>query len=185
MEKNFRPSPNSFKNTFCVFDEMSLDAIAGLSIQYQSKSGSSYYYTAKGMYRLSNHWGRLANSKWRLEPMEPESTSKTKLGYASWDNFYPDNALDELYYLEADYVKRTVNYQHKNNPNYDGKAILRTSFETTKKIKQIRNLFNLNSWAKYFEYEDLDVLRKEIIDELIFTTATLEEIKRKIALQNQ
>lgn len=164
---------------------MSLDAIDGLSIQYQSKSGSSYYYTSKGMYRLSNHWGRLANSKWRLEPMMPESTSKTKLGYASWDNFYPDNALDELYYLEADYSKGTVNYQHKNNPNYDGKAILRTSFETTKKIKQIRNLFNLTSWAKHFEYDDLDVLRKEIINELIFNTTTLEEIKRKIALQNR
>jgi hypothetical protein len=53
---------------------------------------------------------------------------------------YPDNAVEELYYLEMNYDKNTVNYQHKNNPDYDGKAILRTSFETTKKIKQIRNL---------------------------------------------
>jgi hypothetical protein len=53
------------------------------------------------------------------------------------------------------YDKNTVNYQHKNNPDYDGKAILRTSFETTKKIKQIRNLLNLTSWAKYYEYDDL------------------------------
>jgi hypothetical protein len=45
------------------------------------------------------------------------------------------------------YVASSVNYQHKNNPDYDGKAILRTSFETTKKIKQIRNLLNLTSWA--------------------------------------
>lgn len=48
------------------------------------------------MYRLSNHWGRLANSKWRLEPLEPETISKTKLGYACWENFYPDNNLEEL-----------------------------------------------------------------------------------------
>jgi hypothetical protein len=148
-------------------------------VQYASKSGSSYYYTKLGMYRLSNHWGRLANSKWRLEPMEPESDSKTKLGFAPWPQFYPDNAVEELYYLEMNYDKNTVNYQHKNNPDYDGKAILRTSFETTKKIKQIRNLLNLTSWAKYYEYDDLDVLRKEIIDELIFTTKTLEEIKRE------
>jgi hypothetical protein len=111
--------------------------------------------------------------------MEPESDSKTKLGFAPWPQFYPDNAVEELYYLEMNYDKNTVNYQHKNNPDYDGKAILRTSFETTKKIKQIRNLLNLTSWAKYYEYDDLDVLRKEIIDELIFTTKTLEEIKRE------
>jgi hypothetical protein len=40
------------------------------------------------------------------------------------------------------YVASSVNYQHKTTPD-DGKAILRTSFETTKKIKQIRNLLNL------------------------------------------
>lgn len=180
MQKIFRPSPKSFKNTFCVFQEVSLDCLKELSVQYQSKSGSSYYYTKSGMYRLSNHWGRLANSKWRLEALEPETESKIKLGFAPWTNFYPDNAVEELYYLEANYIKKTVNYQHKNNPDYDNKAILRTSFETTKRIKQIRNLLNLTSWAKYFDYDDLDVLRQQIINELIFTNKSLEEIKREI-----
>ena len=179
MEKNFRPSPNSFKNTFCVFHELPIEAVNGLKVQYDSKAGSKYYYTKAGMYRLSNHWGRLANSKWRLEPLEPETTSKFKLGFASWDHFYADNAEEEIYYLEADFSKKTVNYQHKNNPLYDKKAILRTSFETTKRIKQIRNLFNLSSWAKYFDYEDIDVLRELIITELIYTNNTLEEIKKQ------
>jgi hypothetical protein len=180
MEKSFRPNPNSFKNTFCVFQEIDVKVIEKMPIQFESKAGSHYYYSESGMYRLSNHWGRLANSKWRLEPMEPETTSKTKLGFASWNDFYPDNTEEELYYLEVNYSKNTVNYQHKNNPNYDKKAILRTSFETTKKIKQIRNLFSLTSWAKYFEYEDLDVLRQEIINELIFTNKSLDEIKRAL-----
>ena len=180
MEKSFRPNPNSFKNTFCVFQEIDVKVIEKMPIQFESKAGSCYYYSESGMYRLSNHWGRLANSKWRLEPMEPETTSKTKLGFASWNDFYPDNTEEELYYLEVNYSKNTVNYQHKNNPNYDKKAILRTSFETTKKIKQIRNLFALTSWAKYFEYEDLDVLRQEIINELIFTNKSLDEIKRAL-----
>ena len=179
MEKSFRPNPNSFKNTFCVFDETSIDAINGLKIQYNSKSGSKYYYTKTGMYRLSNHWGRLANSKWRLKPLELETISKIKLGYAAWENFYPDSPVEELYYLEANYQTNTVTYQHKNNPLYDKKAKLRTSFETTKRIKQIRNLFNLTSWAKYFEYEDIDLLRQKIIKELIFTNKTLEEIKKE------
>jgi len=180
METKFRPKPNSFKNTFCVFQEKGLRDIATLSVHYESKSGSRYYYTESGMYRLSNHWGRLANSKWRLEPMEPETQSKMKLGFAFWDNFYPDDAVEEWYYIEADYTAKTVNYQHKNNPNYDNKAILRTSFETTKKIKQIRNLFNLTSWAKHFDYDDLDLLQEKIIDQLIHTHKTLDEIKREI-----
>lgn len=180
METPFRPSPNSFKNTFCVFQEKSIQDIITLPVQYLSKSGSSYYYTKEGMYRLSNHWGKLANSKWRLEPLEPETESKTKLGFAHWGKFYPDNDFEKLYYIQADYAKNTVNYQHRNNPKYDNKAILRTTFETSKKIKQIRNLQNLTSWAKYFDYEDLDSLRQKIINELIFTNKTLEEIKREI-----
>lgn len=180
MEKNFRPNPNSFKNTFCIFNELPLHAIEGLKIQYQSKSGSSYYYSNLGMYRLSNHWGRLANSKWRLIAIVPETESKTKLGFAPWSGFYPDNTIDLLYYLEVDYTKKTVNYQHKNHPSYENKEVLRTSFETTKKIKQVRNLLTLTSWAKYFEYDDLDALRKKIIDELIFTHKSLEEIKREM-----
>jgi len=180
MQKTFRPSPNSFKNTFCVFQEVDANSVEGLIPQFQSKSRSSYYYTEKGMYRLSNHWGRLANSKWRLLPMEPESASKFKLGFAAWEDFYPDNATDKLYYLEMDYKSNTVLYQHRNNPSYDNKAVLRTGFETTKRIKQVRNLINLTSWARHFEYEDINVLRKKIIDELIYTDKALEEIKREI-----
>ena len=179
MEKMFSPSPKSFKNTFCVFYEVLPEKIEGMQVQYDSQSGSKYYYTKEGMYRLSNHWGRLANSKWRLEQMEPETESKFKIGFATWNEFYPDNAEEELYYLEANYEKKTVNYQHRNNPKYDKKAILRTSFMTAKRIKQIRNLFELTSWARYFDYDDIDELRREIIEELIFTNKTLEEIKRE------
>jgi hypothetical protein len=38
---------------------------------------------------------------------------KTKVGFAPWSNFYPDNAIEELYYLEMNYVASSVNYQHK------------------------------------------------------------------------
>ncbi len=176
----YRPNPNAFKNTFCVFKEVNLELIQDLKINFESQSGSLYYYTVDGMFRLSNHWGRLANSKWRLEPADAITTSKTKLGFATWDSFYPDNKEQKLYYLEVDYSTNTVNYQHKNNPKYNSKAILRTSFETRKKIKQIRNLLNLTSWAKHFEYENLEDLRKKIIDQLIDTNQTLDEIKRTL-----
>ncbi|MBF4494505.1 hypothetical protein IRZ83_18455 [Flavobacterium sp. JLP] len=184
MQKNFKPHPNSFKNTFCVFHEVLANEIEGLKKQFESKAGSTYYYTEAGMYRVSNHWGRLANSKWRLiaRDVDPEASgeSKTKIGFAAWNEFYADNAEEKLYYIEADFEKNTVTYQHKKNPNYDSKAILRTSFETTKRIKQIRNLQQLTSWAKHFDYDDIADLRKKIITELIFTEKTLEEIKRQI-----
>jgi hypothetical protein len=180
MEKLFRPKPNAFKNTFCVFHERSLDEIKGIQISFESKAGSNYYYTERGMYRLSNHWGRLANSKWRLVPSAELTDSKFKLGFALWDSFYPDNEVDALYYLDPDYTTNTITYQHKNNPNYDNNAILRTSFETTKKIKQARNLLQLTSWAKYFDYEDIAILRKSIVDQLVFTTKTLEVIKSEM-----
>ncbi len=176
----FRPSPNSFKNTFCVFNEVTISCIKNLTVQFESKSGSAYYYTEEGMYRLSNHWGRLANSKWRLIPMNPEIVTKKKLGFATWDSFYPDNNEQKIYYLEVDYTKNSVNYQHKNNAQYDNKAILRTTFETTKRIKQIRNILNLTSWAKYFDDENIDNLRQTIIKELIYTNKTLDEIKRAL-----
>jgi hypothetical protein len=177
MEKSFKPNPKSFKNTFCVFQEVEKQSIIGKNPDYSSESGSLYFYTKEGMFRLSNHWGRLANSKWRLVS-EMESNEKTKLGFANWTDFHPDNATEKLYYLEVDFVKQTVLYQHKNNPNFDQKAILRTAIETTKRIKQARNILTLTNWAKYIEHSDIDALRKAIVNELIYTNTSLEEIKQ-------
>ena len=174
----FKPNSKAFKNTFCVFNEIEIKTIASLIPNYKSESGSQYYYTEAGMYRLSNHWGRLANSKWRLIALEIETASKTKLGFAKWDGFYPDNNLEKLYYLEADFEKKTINYQHKNNPNFNNKSVLRNTLETAKRIKQARNILTLTSWAKYFSNQNIDELREKIINELIYTNKNLEEIKR-------
>jgi hypothetical protein len=154
--------------------------IEGLPISYKSDSGSTYFYTEKGMFRLSNHWGRLANSKWRLVANEEVTDSKFKLGFATWDSFYPDNNDDKLYFLEYDSKTNTINYKHKKSNTFDGKPILRTTFETAKRIKQARNILTLTAWAKYYE-TDIDALRTEIINELIFTEKTLDEIKRNLS----
>ena len=180
MEKKFQLPAGFFKNTFCVFNEIIAPDIETRKYDYESKSGSCYYFTKVGMYRLSNHWGRLANSKWRLKPLEIETSSKYKWGFAPWTSFYPDNAVDELYFIQPNFLNNTVNYQHKDSPDFDAKAILRTSFETTKRIKQIRNLLTLTSWAKYFEYEDLQELRIKIVNKLVYTDESLDLIKRKI-----
>ena len=179
IENTFKPSSKSFKNTFCVFNEIDAELVTVLKPNYESVKGSKYYYTNEGMYRLSNHWGRLANSKWRLVAATIESNSKFKLGFATWDSFYPDNNEDLLYYIEADFEAKTAIYQHKNNPNFNKSFVLRTSLQTSKRIKQIRNLFDLNNWAKYHT-KDINELRFLIISELIATNKTLDEIKRSI-----
>lgn len=179
MNKQFKPRPNTFKKTFCIFQEVEQIEIENLQISYKSDAGSTYFYTEKGMFRLSNHWGKLANSKWRLVPLEIEKLSKFKLGFAKWENFYPDNDLDAIYYLEFNEAQNTINYNHIKNPKYDGKSILRTTFDTRKRIKQARNILNLSNWAKYYQ-TDIGSLRKQIMNEIIFTNQTLDEIKRHL-----
>ncbi len=175
----FKPNPNSFKKTFCIFQEVTFDAIKNLKPSYESDAGSKYYYIESGMYRLSNHWGRLANSKWRLITLNPETESKFKVGFAKYESFFPDNDIDAIYYLEYNSEDATINYNHKNNSDFNGKPVLRTTFETRKRIKQARNIVTLSSWAKYYE-TDIDLLRIKIIRELIFTNKTLDEIKRNL-----
>ena len=178
--QSFKPNANFFKNTFCVFYEKDLEEIKNIAIDYKSDSGSIYYYTAVGMYRYSNHWGRLANCKWRLVENNLQKESKWKLGFAKWNDFYPDNKIDRLYYLDFDFETHEVLYQHKNNPNYDGKALLRTSEETMKRIKTTRNILSLTNWAKYFENYNIDDLRLIIVKELIQTNKSIEQIKKEI-----
>jgi hypothetical protein len=66
-----------------------------------------------------------------LEPLEPESESKFRIGFCGLDQFYPDNALDSLYYIEMNHIK-TQSIISIKQLDYDNKAVLRTSFETTK-----------------------------------------------------
>ena len=172
--------PNAFKNTFCVFTEVDPAIIELIKPDFESESGSKYFYTKEGMYRLSNHWGRLGNSKWRLIENKSLESFKIKLGFANWDEFYQDNKYELLYYLSVDFEIKEVLYQHKMNQTYDGTAILRTADDTMKRVKQARNILQLTNWAKHFE-QDIDELRKWIVTDLIYTNLTLDEIKRKYA----
>lgn len=169
-----------FKDTFCVFKEVSLEEIKGKIPNYKSKSGSSYYFTEIGIYRLSNHWGRVANCRWRLEIKEPSGFSREKAGFAFWNDFYPNTTTDNLYFITVDYEKKQVQFEYKDSSVYDNKTILRTAEQTTKIVKQIRKLLTTDIWAKHFETEDISLLQKKIIEELINTNKPLYQIKRAL-----
>lgn len=168
---------NFHKHTFCIFKEVDSDAINDLKLNYKSKSGSSYYFTESGVYRLSNHWSRVANCRWRLINENDKSKSeRTKLGFAKWTDFHSDNDYEKLYFIEISNTTE-VNYFHKNNENYSNQ-VLRTSVETTKVIKQIRTLLEETAWAKYLNNDDIETLRKEIIEKMITTNQTFNEIRK-------
>ena len=171
---------NFHKHTFCVFSEMPIAEIQNRKVDYVSKSGSKYYFANEGVFRLSDHWGRAAKCKWRLDGAKGDKGNRERLGFSLWTGFHEDNDIEKLYFISVDFEAKTVTYQHKNNILYNEKQILRTVSDSTKLIKQIRSLFENDSWAKYFNTADVDSLRKSIIIKLIATNQSLQEIKSEL-----
>lgn len=179
MQKTYNKT-NFHKHTFCIYREVLAPEINGLKLGYTSKSGSSYYFTEKGLYRVSNHWGRAANCRWRLLSLMEGTSSKTKIGYADWTDFYPNNEHENLFYIEVDFDSKEVSFQHKADPKYDGSAQLRNAPETARVIRQINEVITTENWAKYLKFDSINELRKEVIQLLITTNQTFLEIKRKM-----
>lgn len=170
---------NFFKNTFCNFKEVSNDVILRLKLNYRSKSGSDYYFTENGVYRVSNHWGRAANCRWRLLSNKKKVNQYKRIGYANWTDFYPNNETEKLFYVAVNWENKTVTFQHKNNPNFKEKYYLRTAKEVAKVVKDCKTILESDTWAKYMNCTDLEKTREEIINELICTNKTLIEVKSK------
>lgn len=171
---------NFHKHTFCEFIEVDTNAIPNIEWHYKSKSGSGYCFTEEGVYRISNHWGRAANCRWRLISEIKNPNQKERIGYAKWIDFYPNNETENFFYVEVNFETKEATFQHKNNPNYDGKAVLRNASATAKVIRQIKEILESDTWAKYLDFENLEVLRNEIITKLIQTSTSFAEIKRSL-----
>lgn len=172
---------NFHKYTFCIFNEVHSDAIRELKPNYKSKSGSRYYFTAEGVFRLSNHWSRVANCRWRLQAnpqLHKSDNTRTRLGFAKWTDFYSDNEHEKLYFITVDFDQEVANYFHKQSSNYQSEFVLRTASETLKVIKQIRILLQESAWAKHLKEMDIAILRQKIIIELLISNRTFQEIRR-------
>lgn len=169
---------NFHKHTFCDFTEVSQNSISELKLAYTSKSGSSYYFTEEGVFRVSNHWGRAANCRWRLISNEEKVNQYKRVGFANWADFFPNNETERLFYIEIDWEDKSVAFQHKNNSSYNNE-ILRNASETAKRIKQIKEILKDDSWVKYLEIDDVEITRKDICNQLIATNKTLHEIKQE------
>ena len=172
---------NFFNKTYCVFRGATLREITRRKPNYRSESGSTYYYTKHGVYRMSNHWGRIAKCQWRLVSDFPAEIDDLRLGYADWADFREN--LDpevDAYYISVDFEIKKVSYKHKDNPDYDEVAVLRSADATRKLIKQIKNLLETHKWAKYYDYDDLDEFREEVVTRLINSNISLNELRREL-----
>ena len=168
---------NFHKHTFCIFTEVDAEKFQNAKPDYTSKSGSMYHFNENGVYRISNHWGRAANCKWRLKPLENSIKNSFRIGYANWKEFQSDNDTDKLYYIEMDTDAETVSYDHVNNSK--GKLVfLRTASATAKRIKQIRHLMATDQWLKHLPAGDTVTAKKALLRNLILTDSSLHEIKR-------
>ena len=106
------------------------------------------------------------------------NNSQHRIGFAKWTDFYPNNETENLFYIEVNFETKEATFQHKNNPNFDGKAVLRNASETAKVIRQVKEILESNTWAKYLDVSDLEMVRNEIIHNLITTNIPLPTIKK-------
>lgn len=158
---------NFHKHTFCLWKEVSQSDFELQQSQFKSKSGSEYFYSDQGVYRISNHWGRVANCRWRLLPLNDYKNQHTKIGFANWNDFYTNDETANLFFILVDWEHKIADFFHKDMAFFDGKATLRNASETAKILKKIKLIFHEDTWAKYLEYEDLEELRRETVKKII------------------
>ena len=173
---------NFHKYTFCLWREVSFAEIENLPLSHKSKSCSGYIFTEVGVYRISNHWGRAANCRWRLIADENFKSQQTKVGFANWTDFYPNDETSKLFFIKVDFSPeasgKDVNFYHKLSPDYEAKYVLRNASETAKTIKIIKEILTETAWSKYLQFDDLDELRKEIVEQLITTEKSFLDVKK-------
>lgn len=166
-------SSNFFKYTFCEFKEVD-NFDFPKNINFKSKSESQYYYTKDGVYRKSNHWGRVANCRWKLISKEKYKNQKVAIAYAKWSDFHPIHSSEKLFFITVNFNKKTAKIECSKELT---KNYLFTYQESQLRLKQINQLFKDDKWAKYFDLEKEELYIK-IITKFISSNKTLQEIKR-------
>ena len=164
---------NFFKHTFCEFTQIN-DFDFPEKTNYKSKSESLYFYTDEGVYRKSNHWGRVANCRWKLIRNQKYKNQKIVIGFAKWIDFYPINSSEKNFFIVVDFESKTINiHPLRDKVNHH----LFNYSEALKRKKQINHLFKDDKWTNYFEIEK-EELQYQVISKFINSDSSLMEIKK-------
>lgn len=164
---------NFFKHTFCEFHQVN-DFEFPEKSNYKSKSDSLYFYTKDGVYRKSNHWGRVANCRWKIIANKNYKNQNIVIGFAKWTDFYPINSSEKNFIIAVDFDVKTVKIHPQKKDNHQH---VFSYSDAQKRAKQINHLFKDDKWAAYFNLPIKD-LRFQIISAFISSDKTLQEIKR-------
>lgn len=168
---------NFFKHTYCEFEEVSENVFKDNPAHFKSKSDSQYYYTKEGVYRYSDHWGRVANCRWKLNANSEFKNQKLHLGFAKWSDFYHLNDTDKLFFIQVDFDLKKVNFKHKEQIK-DNIPFLFSAMEAQKRVKQIRLLLKEDKWAKYYT-TDIDELRQNIVSAYVNGNTAIQVLKQQ------
>lgn len=169
---------NFFKHTYCEFEMVGDDLFLDNKEHFKSKSGSLYYYTKAGIYRYSNHWGRVANCRWKISGIENYKNQNRYVGYANWSDFFPLNSFDKAFYLDVNTQNgKTKIYRIKDSTST--KHFLMTLALAQKRLKEIKMLFKNDRWAMYFS-ENVEMVRSKLITKLINSDKPLQALKQSL-----
>lgn len=171
------------KKTYCLFQQVGLDSLPKSNPDYTSASGSKYYFTNEGVFRISTHWGRAANCRWRLIATTSYQSQQTACGYARWIDFQPNNEHEKIFYITIDWVKQTATFYHKNDPSYAGQ-LCRTANETAKRLQKINQVLQHDDWKKYCAVYDYDQAKQLFLERLINSNLTVYQIIQEINHSN-
>ena len=172
---------NFFKYTYCEFNNVAISFFEEKKAHFQSKSGSYYSYTDEGVYRYSNHWGRVANCRWPIKGIEDYKNQNYYVGFAKWTDFYPLNDIDKVFYLLVNFESQQVKIM-RVNPEKEENHYLMNSILAHKRLKEIQTIFKEYKWAKYIN-ASIEELRELIIDRLLNSNTSLAVIKQEIKAQ--
>jgi len=161
------------KHTYCEFEFVDSTFFKEKSIHFISKSGSQYLYTDEGVYRYSNHWGRVANCRWKIKGIDNYKNQNYYVGFAKWADFFPLSFNKKSFYLEliSESDTRIVFEKEENSVKY----LMNLEF-AFKRQKEIKSLFKNDKWAKYYN-EDIDITRRKLIEKLLSTGKTIQDLK--------
>ena len=165
---------NFFKHSYCDFVVQDDSHLKLEETHFKSKAGSQYYYTDEGVYRYSNHWGRVANCRWKLSSTTKLKSQNYYVGYAKWTDFYDLNETEKQFYIAVDFQNKTVDFIHKKDSH---PVHLFFRAEAQKRVIQIRRLLAEDKWAAYLE-GSIEKLRENIITAYINSNKSIQEIKR-------
>lgn len=163
---------NFFKHTFCEFTQID-DFDFPEKTNYKSKSESVYFYTDEGVYRKSNHWGRVANCRWKLITNQKYKNQQVVIGFAKWIDFYPINSSKKNFFITVDYELKSAKIHPQKKEIHHH---LFTYSEAQKRSKQINHLLKDDKWTNYFEIEK-EELQHKVISKLINSDDPLAQIK--------